>query len=94
MRRRVESRTLRVWAKWCAAVLFVLLLRVWEHVESGRMERQLKTMRVEADRLTYENGRLQGQIHQWMAPSHLEAVARSEFQMAPVKSSHVIGIQP
>ena len=94
MRRRVPSTTLKTWAKWTAGIVFVLLLRVWEHVEAGRLERQLSTMRSEVDRLTYENGRLQVQVHQWIAPSHLEMVARRELQMGPVQPSQVIGMQP
>ena len=51
-------------------------------------------MRLEADRLTYENGRLQMQIHQYEAPSNLEALAKKNFSMIPLDPSHRIGIQP
>jgi cell division protein FtsL len=70
----------------------VFLFMVWEHVEAERCERQLKGMSQEADRLTYENGRMQAQVHQWISPSHLETLARKELKMAPVDAAHVIGM--
>jgi cell division protein FtsL len=87
-------KTIRQWSKICALTLFVLMFRVWENVQSQRLERQLKNLRTEADRLTYENGRLQMQIHQYEAPSNLEALAKKNFSMIPLESSHRVGIQP
>ena len=76
------------------AVLCVLMCRVWETVQSQRLERRLKASRLEADRLTYENGRLQVMIHQFEAPSELESLARKQFSMIPLDASRRIGIQP
>ncbi len=50
-------------------------------------------MRAEADRLTYENGRLQMQIHQYEAPSNLEMLAKKNA-MIPLDPSHRVGLQP
>lgn len=84
----------RPWIKWCAAILGVLMLRVWTHVEAQRMEGELKQLRLEADRLTYENGRLQMQIHQWISPSHLDLLAKQQYGLGPIDVKHVIGLQP
>ena len=81
MKNRPDTETIRRWAKGFVAILCVLMLRVWENVQSQRMERQLKILRTESDRLTYENGRLQMQIHQYEAPSHLEALAKKNYSM-------------
>src|SRR5437870_1416340 len=56
---RRDLQSLRKWAKICGCILAVLMLRVWENVQSERLERGLIKKRLEADRLTYENGRLQ-----------------------------------
>jgi len=94
MKYQAEMLTLRKRLKVFGMVLCILLVRVWETVQGQRLERQLKSLRVEADRLTYENGRLQMQIHRYEAPSHLEAIARQDFSMIPLDPSHRIGIQP
>jgi len=94
MRNRPDSETIRKWTKICAAGLCVLMLRVWENVQAQRLDRQLKVLRLEADRLTYENGKLQVLIHQYEAPSHLESLAKSDFSMIPLDPSHRIGLQP
>ena len=70
------------------------MVRVWETVQSQRLEKRLKAFHQEADRLTYENGLLQMQIHQYAAPSHLEVLAKSNFSMIPLDASHRIGLQP
>ena len=77
-----------------AVILCVLMVRVWETVQAQRLERDLKAMRLESDRLTYENGRLQLQIHQYEAPSALEALAKTKFSMIPLDPSHRVGLQP
>jgi len=94
MRHRPDLEKVRLWVNICGAILCVLMLRVWETVQSRRLEKQLKGLRLEADRLTYENGRLEMQIHQYEAPSHLEAVAKKDFAMGPLDPSRRIGIQP
>jgi cell division protein FtsL len=91
---RPDAATIRKWVKICSAIMVVLMLRVWENVQAQRLERQLKTLRTEADRLTYENGRLQMHIHQYEAPSNLEALAKKNYAMIPLDPSHRIGIQP
>ena len=94
MKSRPDADTVRRWVKICTVVMVVLMLRVWENVQVQRLERQLKVMRTEADRLTYENGRLQMQIHQYESPSNLEAMAKKNFSMIPLDPSHRVGIQP
>jgi cell division protein FtsL len=94
MRNQADLETLRRRIKIFSIVLCILMVRVWETVQGQRLERQLKTLRVEADRLTYENGRLQMQIHRYEAPSQLEAIAKKDFSMVPLDPSHRIGIQP
>jgi hypothetical protein len=92
MGRQPASAALQFWMKLMGGTFVVLLLTVWEHVEALREERQVKILRLEADRLTYENGRMQMQIHQWVSPGHLESVARKEFGMVPLDAAHVIGL--
>ena len=70
------------------------MIRVWETVQAQRLERQLKTLRQDTDRMTYENGRLQMQIHQYEAPSNLEMLAKKNLSMMPLDSSHRVGLQP
>ena len=94
MKARPDSETVRRWVKICAAVLIVLMARVWENVQAQRLERRLRTMHLEADRLTYENGRLQVQVHQYVSLSNLEDMAKKKFSMGPLDPAHRIGIQP
>jgi cell division protein FtsL len=88
-----DPQALQFWAKLSAGILVALLLMVWEHVQALRLNRDLQEMHQEADRLTYENGRMQTQVNEWISPSHLETVARQQFQMVPVDTNHVIGIE-
>lgn len=94
MKHRADIEALTRRFKIFAVVLCVLMVRVWEHVQSQRLERRLYIMRTDADRLTYDNGRLQMQIHQYAAPSHLEALAKKDFAMIPLDSAHRVGIAP
>jgi len=94
VRQRADAEAWRRRLKLFGVILCILMVRVWETVQSQRFERQIKTLRQDADRLTYENGRLQMQIHQYEAPSNLEALARKNFAMIPLDSSHRIGLQP
>ena len=93
MRGRPDIHSLRKWGKICGIVLAILMLRVWETVQTQRLEKRLSVMRLEADRLTYENGRLEMQIHQYEAPSHLEALAKAA-SMVPLDPSRRVGMQP
>ncbi len=90
---RSPLSNLQGWAKIMAATITVLLLIVFEHVEALRLDKQLKIMRKEADRLTYENASMQRQIHQWVSPSHLETVARRDLHMGPVEPTRVVGVE-
>jgi cell division protein FtsL len=94
MRNQAEIEALRRRLKILSIVLCILMVRVWETVEGQRLQRRLKTLRVETDRLTYENGLLQMQIHRFEAPSNLEAIAKKDLSMVPLDASHRIGIQP
>jgi len=89
-----DNETLRRRIKILSIILCILMVRVWETVEGQGLERRLKTLRTDADRLTYENGRLQMQIHRYEAPSNLESMAKKNFFMIPLDPSHRIGIQP
>jgi hypothetical protein len=93
MRTRPDIQSVRKWIKIFGLILTVLMLRVWENVQAQRLEHSLTAMRLEADRLTYENGLLQMQIHQFVAPSHLEVLAK-ELSMIPLDPSRRVGIQP
>jgi len=93
MRSRADLQSMRKWIKICGTVLAVLMLRVWENVQAQRLERRLTLLRMEADRLTYDNGRLQMQIHQYEAASNLEVLAKEE-SFVPLDPSRRIGIQP
>lgn len=86
-------QSIRKWAKLFGVVLAVLMLRVWENVQAQRLERGLAMKRTETDRLTYENGRLQMQIHQYESPSNLEAIAKQEA-LVPLDPSRRVGMQP
>jgi len=94
MKNQADSVVLRRRIKTISVVLCILMVRVWETVQGQRFERQLKTLRLEADRITYENGVLQMQVHRYEAPSHLEAMAKKDLTMIPLDPSHRIGIQP
>ena len=94
MRRQDESGRdqARFIVKIAAAVFVVLMVIVWEQVHAVSLEKDLRRLRGEVDRLTYENGRLQMQIHQWTTPSHLEMMAKQRYSMIPLDAAHVIGI--
>lgn len=95
-RRRQEepsSATIRFWAKMIASAVAVLLITVWETVQAQHYQKELTSMKREADRLTYENARMQMQIHQWESPSHLDLVAREDLKMGPIDSKHIIAIE-
>jgi len=85
-------QVVRKWAKICALVMAVLMFRVWENVQAQRLDRQVKALHAEADRLTYENGRLQLQIHQYEAPSNLETLAKKSFSMMPLDPAHRVAM--
>jgi len=93
-RRRTDPAEIRFWSKIIGALFIVLLVTVWEHVQALNVERQIKMLRAETDRFAYENGRMDMQIHQWESPSHLDVVARHDFQMIPLDAPHVIGLNP
>jgi cell division protein FtsL len=83
----------RFWLRLIAGFFAVGMLMVWEHVLAVRVTREAKDLRRETDQLTYENGRMQTQINQWISPSHLDAVARKDYGMAPLQPKQIIGIQ-
>jgi hypothetical protein len=85
---------MRRWALWAGLILLVLMGRVWEHVQAVRLERQMKLMHAEADLLTYENGCLRTQIHQYVSPSHLEDLARRAYQLEPIDPRKCVGLHP
>ncbi len=90
--RSLDKDYMRKWMKYCALILAVLMLRVWENVQAQRLKRQVGTMRSEVDRLTYQNGLLQKQIHQSLAPSRLDAAAK-ERSMGPLPPERRVGIR-
>lgn len=83
----------RFWINLGIAFVVVLLFMVWEHVEANRLRSKNKDLRREADRLTYENGLMQTQIHRWTSPTHLDQIARQQHHMAPLDSKQVIGLE-
>jgi len=94
VRNKADAETWRRRLKIFGVILCILMVRVWETVQSQRLERRLKNFRQEADRLTYDNGRLQMQIHQYVASSHLEEMAKKDYSMIPLDPSHRVGLQP
>ena len=94
MKNKADMDLLKKRLKIFAVVLCVLMVRVWESVQAQRLDRQLKALRTETDRLTYENGRMQLLIHQYESPSNLDALAKKEFAMKPLDPQHRIGLQP
>jgi hypothetical protein len=93
MKAAADLLALRKWLKIAGLVLAVLMLRVWENVQAQRLGRKVALIRQEVDRLTYENGRLQTQIHHAIAPTRLETLAK-ERAMGPLAPERRIGIQP
>ncbi|MFA5975573.1 MAG: hypothetical protein WC859_05340 [Elusimicrobiota bacterium] len=93
MRSKQANREMIFWIKIGCAIFVAMFLTVWEHVEANVLARKTVLLHNEVDRITYENGKLQNQIFQWMSPTHLEALARQKFGMIPLESKHVIGIQ-
>jgi cell division protein FtsL len=90
--RRRDPIISKFWLNLSLAVVAGLMIMVWEHVKAQKLERELRTLKKEADRLTYENGRMQMLINQWTSPSHLDAIARKDYGMDPVDPSKVIGM--
>lgn len=90
---RGSAFTVQRWMKILVGVFALLLVMVWEHVQATHLERELLPMRREADRLTYENARLQMQINQWVSPSHLESLAKKDYHMGPLDPSHRLGLE-
>jgi hypothetical protein len=90
--RRTDPVVLRFWMKLLGAFFAVFMLTVWEHVQALNLEKELKGLRREADRLTYENGRVSMQIHQWESPSHLDLLGRKDLGMLPIDATHIIGL--
>lgn len=90
---RSRAVSIQFWVKLLAGVVAVLLVAVWEHVEALRLDRHLKTLRKDADRMLYENSRMQAQINQWISPSHLDRLAKEQFHMALPDPKHLLGIQ-
>ena len=84
----------RQWVRAALGVFALAFLVVWVNTEATRMERQLIPMRKEADRLRYENARLQIQLNQWLAPSHMDVIARQEMGLQPVDPQRLIGLEP
>jgi cell division protein FtsL len=93
MRSQKMGPELRFWIKLSSGVFVALLIMVWQHVEAIRVEKELNGMRHEVDRLSYENGRMQMQIHQWESTSHLQEIARKDYNMGPLDPAHVIGMK-
>jgi len=57
---------------------------VWQRVRARELEKETRAIRLEVDRLRYENGKLQNQVHDWTAPSRLEALAKQEYNLVPL----------
>jgi cell division protein FtsL len=87
------SAALAYWFKIIGVTLTLLMFMVWQHVEARLLERQLSGMRKEQDQLLYQNARMENQINQWIAPGHLETLARKELNMVPLDAQHRIGVQ-
>ena len=73
------------WKSFFVVLVLVALGMVWERVKARTFERESGHLRQEIDRLRYENGRLDVQLHQWISPTHLDSIARQTYGMAPAK---------
>ncbi len=87
------SFSIRFWLKLWSIVFGILMVFVWEYTEALQLERQIKPLHKEVDRLMYENARLQSQVNQFLSPSHLEEIALKQLNMVPVDNQHRIGIE-
>jgi cell division protein FtsL len=67
---------MRPWARLAIVFVVALLGMVWQRVKARQLDREFNQLRQEADRLRYENGRLQVQIHQWVSPTNLDTHAK------------------
>lgn len=90
--RRDSTFSVQGWLKILGAVFAVLMGMVWEHVEALHMERQVKAMHREADRLVYENAQLQVKINQLESPSRLDTIAKTQLGMGPLDARHIIEV--
>lgn len=91
-RRERDSSEIRFWVKLAAGWFVAAMVIVWVHVKAVGLDKEVRQLRRDADRMTYENSRLQMQIHQWMTPSNLDNAAKKNYGMAPLDSSRVIGL--
>jgi len=74
---------LQPWVRLGIVFVFALIGMIWQRVEARRQGKQVLELRQNVDRLRYENGKMQTQIHQWTAPSHLEALAKEKYKLLP-----------
>jgi cell division protein FtsL len=73
------------WKLFSAVFVIVALGMVWQRVKERTLELESRRLHEEIDRLRYENGRLDVQIRQWISPTHLDAMARQTYGMAPAQ---------
>jgi hypothetical protein len=93
MRALPPNTFVRFWAKIVIGFFGVLLVTVWETVQSQHYRKDVSSLRREVDRLTYQNALMQTQINQWESPSHLDLMARQDLGMVPLDNKHIIGIE-
>lgn len=90
---RSSVETLSQGLKILGITLSILMFMVWQRVEARRLQRQVEALQKEEDKLVFINARMQSQINQWIAPSHLEFMARKELQMGPLDPKRRIGME-
>jgi cell division protein FtsL len=84
MRGSSSDRTL-FWLPLAGLLVAVSLVMVWQRVKAHSFQRESNHLRQDIDAMRLANGRLEAQIHQWTAPSHLAEVAKKDYGMAPAK---------
>jgi len=82
--RAASRESLTPWVRLGVVLVFVLVGMVWQRVQARSLDREAKAIRLEVDRLRFQNGNLQSQIHQWTAPSRLEALAKEKYGLVPL----------
>jgi hypothetical protein len=92
MRRSLE-RLGPPWERVGIAFVLVLLGMIWQRVQARQLDREYNHLRLEVDRLRYENGKLATQINQKIAPTYLEAMAK-ERGLLPLMPAQRVQVKP
>ena len=88
--RAASREPLKPWVHLGIVFVLILIGMIWQRVRARELDREAKAIRLDVDRLRYQNGNLESQIHQWTAPSRLEALAKEKYNLvAPTAQQRV-----